>query len=224
MGVSTQSCQWLGYEQLRYATLQHIPPIRGNKMKQPAVFVIDMLNDCFGHAELQRLRNSLCASINDLTSWARANGSPVIWVRQEYEPDLRDATLDMKSESIRMFIKGTKGPLILDELIREESDLEVVKKRYSIFFGTNVDAQLQRLGTDQLILAGVNLHACVRTSAIDAYQRDMPVTIVRECVASKDVTHHNVSMDYMDGGIAAVVTLAELKKTFGEQGVGASKI
>lgn len=193
-------------------------------MKRPAVFVIDMLNDCFGHAELQRSRNSLCASINDLTNWARANGCTVVWVRQEYEPDLRDATLDMKSESIRMFIKGTKGPLVLDELIRDEADLEVVKKRYSMFFGTDLDAQLQRLGTDQVILAGVNLHACVRTSAIDAYQRDIPVTIVRECVASKDVTHHNVSMDYMDGGIAAVVTLAELKKQFSEKGIVPSNI
>ena len=193
-------------------------------MKRPAVFVIDMLNDCFGHAELQRLRNSLCASINDLTNWARANGCPVIWVRQEYEPDLHDATLDMKSESIRMFIKGTKGPLVLDELIRAESDIEVVKKRYSMFFGTDLDAQLQRLGTDQVILAGVNSHACVRASAIDAYQRDIAVTIVRECVASKDVTHHNVSMDYMDGGIAEVLTLAELRKQFGEQGVVPSKI
>ena len=193
-------------------------------MKRPAVFIIDMLNDCFGHAELQRLRHSLCASINDLTHWARANGCPVIWVRQEYEPDLSDATLDMKSESIRMFIKGTKGPLVLDELIRAASDLEVVKKRYSMFFGTDLDAQLQRFGTDHVILAGVNSHACVRASAIDAYQRDLPVAIVRECVASKDVTHHNVSMDYMDGGIAAVVTLAELKKQFCEQGVVRTKI
>ena len=123
-----------------------------------------------------------------------------------------------------MFIKGTKGPLVLDELIRAESDVEVIKKRYSMFFGTDLDAQLQRLGTDQVILAGVNLHACVRTSAIDAYQRDIPVTIVRECVASKDVTHHNVSMDYMDGGIAAVVTLAELKKQFREKGIVPSNI
>ena len=183
-----------------------------------------MLNDCFGHAELQRLRSALCASINDLTKLARANAWPVFWVRQEYEPDLRDAPLDMRSESIRMFIKGTKGPLILDELTRVESDIEVVKKRYSMFFGTDMDAQLRRLGTDQIILAGVNSHACVRTSAIDAYQRDFPVTIVRECVASKDVDHHNVSMDYLDGGIAQLVTLAELRKQLGELGVVSSKI
>jgi len=184
-------------------------------MRRPALFVIDMLNDCFGHAELQRLRPSLCSSINELTALARANGWPVIWVRQEFEPDLSDAMLDMKAGNIRMFIKGTQGPLILDELDRSGADLEVVKKRFSMFFGTDVDALLQRLGTDQIILAGVNTHACIRVSAIDAYQRDFEVVIVRECVASKDAHHHDVTMDYLDGGIARVVTLDELKASPG---------
>ncbi|MFO1338456.1 MAG: isochorismatase family cysteine hydrolase [Burkholderiaceae bacterium] len=183
-------------------------------MRRPAIFVIDMLNDCFGHAELQRLRPALCASINRLTAMARAAGHPVIWVRQEFEPDLSDAMLDMKRKGIHMFIKGTRGPLILDELDRADTDLEVVKKRYSMFFQTGLDALLQRLGTDQVVLAGVNTHACIRAAALDAYQRDFEVMIVRECVASKDVHHHDVTMDYLDGGVARVVSLDELEAPF----------
>jgi len=57
-------------------------------MGRPAIFVIDMLNDCFGHVELDRMRGALCSSINQLTALARANGFPVIWVRQEFESDL----------------------------------------------------------------------------------------------------------------------------------------
>jgi nicotinamidase-related amidase len=170
-----------------------------------------MLNDCFGHAELERVRAALCASINRLTAFARERGFPVVWVRQEFEPDLSDAFLDMKRENIRMFIKGTRGPLILDELIRDQTDIEVVKKRYSMFYGTDLESLLHELHADSLILAGVNSHACIRTAAIDAYQRDFPVTIVRECVASKDLKHHEITMDYLDGGIATVVTLDEFQ-------------
>ena len=188
-------------------------------MLRPAIFVIDMLNDCFGHAELDRLRASLCSSINQLTALARAKGFPVIWVRQEFEPDLSDAFLDMKRESIRMFIKGTRGPLILDELVRCESDIEIVKKRYSMFYGTDLESLLRDLETNSLILAGVNSHACIRTAAIDAYQRDYPVTIARECVASKDLSHHEITMDYLDGGIATVVALEELEKQLGAETV-----
>ena len=186
-------------------------------MGRPAIFVIDMLNDCFGHAELDRTRTSLCSSINQLTELARARGFPVIWVRQEFEPDLSDAFVDMKAENIRMFIKGTRGPLILDELVRADLDIEIVKKRYSVFYGTDLESWLQILQIDSLILAGVNGHACIRTSAIDAYQRDFPVTLVRECVASKDAKHHEITMEYLDGGIATVVTLSELEKQFGAE-------
>lgn len=183
-------------------------------MGKSAIFVIDMLNDCFGHAELDRRRAALCSSINQLTALARAKGFPVIWVRQEFEPDLSDAFLDMKRENIRMFIKGTPGPLILDELLRHDSDIEIVKKRYSIFYGTDLEPLLREFEADSLILAGVNTHACIRTAAIDAYQRDFQVTIVRECVASKDVQHHEITMDYLDGGIATLVTLGDLRKQF----------
>ena len=186
-------------------------------MERPVVFVIDMLNDCFRHAELDRVRASLCSSINHLTALARAKGFPVVWVRQEFESDLSDAFLDMKRENIRMFVKGTRGPLVLDELVRDDSDIEVVKKRYSIFYGTGLDSLLQELGVNSLILAGVNSHACIRIAAIDAYQRDLPVTIVRECVASKDLEHHEITMDYLDGGIATVMTLRELEKQVGSE-------
>ncbi len=189
-------------------------------MRRPAIFVIDMLNDCFGHAKLQRLRPLLCSSINELTAMARETGCPVIWVRQEFEPDLSDAMLDMKSKNIHMFIKGTAGPLILDELDRSGADLEVIKKRFSMFFQTDLDVLLQGLGTDQIILAGVNSHACIRMAAIDAYQRDLEVLIVRECVASKDIHHHDVTMDYLDGGVARLVTLNELRAQFLEGRAG----
>jgi maleamate amidohydrolase len=183
-------------------------------MGRPVVFVIDMLNDCFCHEELNRMRAALCTSINQLTALSRAKGFPVVWVRQEFESDLSDAFLDMKRENIRMFVKGTRGPLILDELVREDSDIEIVKKRYSMFYGTDLDALLIDLNADSLVLAGVNSHACIRTAAIDAYQRDFPVTIVRECVGSKDLVHHEITMDYLDGGIASVVTLSKLQNQF----------
>jgi isochorismate hydrolase len=60
------------------------------------------------------------------------------------------------------------------------------------------------------VLAGVNTHACVRTTAIDAYQRDLDVIIAREAVGSYDKTHEAVSLRYMDGKIASVVSVAEL--------------
>ena len=181
-------------------------------MASPAVFVIDMINDSFGHAELDRMRGALCSSINELTEFARSKGFPVIWVRQEFEPDLSDAFLDMKRDQIRMYVRGTRGAQIVDELKRDHADIEIVKKRYSMFYGTRLDLLLQDLKPGSLILAGVNTHACIRTAAIDAFQRDYQVVVVRDCVASKDREHHDVTLNYLNRAIARVVSLKELER------------
>lgn len=117
----------------------------------------------------------------------------------------------MKRENIRRYVKNTPGARILDELVREDSDIEIVKKRYSMFHGTRLDLLLQDLKPGLLILAGVNTHACVRTAAIDAFQRDYQVIVVRDCVASMDREHHDVTLKYLSRAIARVVSVAELK-------------
>lgn len=71
-----------------------------------------------------------------------------------------------------------------------------------------MQAEVRRLA------AAHGAHACIRMAAIDAYQRDLDVTVVRECVASKDARHHEVTMDYLDGGVARLVTLSELDAKF----------
>ncbi len=185
-------------------------------MHNPAIFVIDMLNDCFGHAELAIKREVLCKSINELTEFARAHKIPVVWVRQEFEPDLSDAFLDQRRENIKMFIKGTSGPQILEELVRAECDHELIKKRYSMFYGTDIEDLLSELQTDTLVLVGVNTHACVRMAAIDGYQRDYEVIIISDGVDSKDRRHHEVTLDYLDGGVATVMSLQEFEEKFKE--------
>jgi len=175
-----------------------------------AILVIDMLEDFFREGPLEAIRKELCGRINTLTSWARREGVPVIWVRQEFREDLEDAFLAMRKRNIKVTIAGTQGCEILAELKREAGDHEIVKKRYSAFYGTELETLLSKLGVTELVLAGINTHACVRTAAIDAYQRDMEVTIPRECVASYDIEHHDVTLKYLEWSIADVVTLDDI--------------
>jgi isochorismate hydrolase len=91
------------------------------------------------------------------------------------------------------------------------SDTVLVKKRYSAFFGTALDEKLALLAPDTIILAGINTHACIRTTAIDAYQRDWPVVLALDCIGSYDQEHHKVSLKYMKDRIAVVLTNQEIK-------------
>ena len=180
------------------------------KMQKPVLLVIDMLND-FLEKWNSLQRDELLRAINELVQIMRKASRPVIWVRQEFEPDLSDALTEMKEKGIRIVIKGTTGAQIDSRLDVDPSDTVIVKKRYSAFFGTNLDEILARLQSDGLVLAGINTHACIRTTAIDAYQRDWPLILAADCIDSYDREHHHVTLKYMKDKLAALMTNREIE-------------
>jgi nicotinamidase-related amidase len=183
-------------------------------MEKPVLIVIDMLRDFLSGWEQDR-KEILFQSINELVDIMRSFSLPVLWVRQEFEPDLRDALPEMRAKGIRITIKGTPGCEIVSELAVAPSDTVIVKKRYSAFFGTTLDEMLTRLEPDAIILAGINTHACIRTTAIDAYQRDWPVILAADGIDSYDREHHAISVRYMKDKIAAVMSNEEIRSAIG---------
>jgi nicotinamidase-related amidase len=179
-------------------------------MRKPALLVIDMLNDFFANYDPAR-KDKLVRSINELVAIVRERGLSVIWVRQEFDPDLHDAFPEMRAKQISITIKGTPGCQILSDLALAPSDPVVVKKRYSAFFGTNLDDLLSQIKPDAIILAGINTHACIRTTAIDAYQRDWPVVLASDCIDSYDREHHEVTLRYMKDKLATLSTNREIE-------------
>jgi len=176
-----------------------------------ALLIIDMLVDFFERApELSAQRVRLVAATNQLTEAVRGAGQAVIWVRQEFRPDLRDAFLDMRRRGVAVTIAGTEGARILPELKQTASDHVVVKKRYSAFYGTGLDDLLAELGARELVIGGINTHACVRTTVIDAYQRDYDVTLASELIGSYDAEHHDVTVRYLDGQIARMSSNSDI--------------
>ena len=182
-------------------------------MPRMTLLIIDMLNDFFSRqVVLANQRVRLVTSINTLVNAFRNGGQPVIWVRQEFAPDLHDAFLEMRKLKHRLTIAGTDGCEILPELDHCPNDKIIVKKRYSAFFETDLDETLIREPPDVLVVAGINTHACVRTTVIDAYQRDYEVVVATDCIASSDEAHHEITKRYLDGGIAQLLANDEIIK------------
>lgn len=178
-------------------------------MTTPVLLVIDVLND-FTKQHSDADRASLIGGINDLAHTVRSANGRVIWVRQEFAPDLNDAFLGMRLHNDRVTIVGTVGAQLDDGLQPAEQDTIIIKKRYSAFFGTELDAILPRPIDTTLIICGLNTHACVRTSAIDAYQHDYDVVIATDVTRSYDQQHHLISLRYLGARIARLKTNNEI--------------
>lgn len=190
-----------------------------HKIVKAVLLIVDMLNDFFDRSrELATQRTQLVANTNALVRAFRSARQPIIWVRQEFAQDLHDAFLEMRATTTSITIAGTQGCELLRELEYLPEDTVLIKKRYSAFFGTDLDARLSAIRPDLLVIAGVNTHACVRTTAIDAYQRDYNVILAAECVASSDLEHHDVTLRYLDGNIARVLPTTQLVATLESAG------
>lgn len=179
---------------------------------RPAFLLIDLLEDFFIEPPLSNQRTALVRAVNALTDFARAQAFPVIWVRQEFEPDLSDAFLRMRETGRRVTIKGTKGCLLLSDLQQQPGDHEIVKKRYSAFFNTGLAELLRELKSTHLVIAGVNTQACVRATAIDAYQMDYRILFATDAISSYDAEFHRESMRYLQQSIGDALTNNELKE------------
>lgn len=183
-------------------------------MPKRCLVIIDLQNDLLDRWDANEV-DRLVQNTNQLVGAFRSSGLPVIWVRQEFRPDLSDTFLEMRDKGTAITIEATRGAQLHADLDWRPSDTAVIKKRYSAFFRTELEEILTKMGVGDLVLCGINTHACIRMAAIDAYQRDFRVLLAEECVGSYDEKHARVSLHYMDGKIAKVSTIPEIVEALG---------
>jgi nicotinamidase-related amidase len=177
----------------------------------PAFIFIDLLEDFLGKPPLTDQRARIATAVTELAVIARRAGFPVIWVRQEFETDLSDAFLSMREAGTSVTIKGTVGCQLISEIETERGDYEIIKKRYSAFYNTGLSQLLGDLGCTHVVICGVNTHACVRTTAVDAFQRDFHVLLATDAIASYDEEYHRESLRYMEQSIGVAMNNRDIE-------------
>jgi nicotinamidase-related amidase len=178
----------------------------------PALVIIDMQKDFFKKEELESQKQTLVKGINELILNFRKNSLPVIWIKQTWKPDLSDAHPVNRKSGKKLVIEGTEGNELLDGLDYKDNDHLIIKKRYSGFLKTEFESLLNQLNIDTLVVCGINTHACVRMTVIDAYQRDYEVILAKDCVGSYDKEHHDVTLRYFSRAIAQIRSTEEIIK------------
>jgi nicotinamidase-related amidase len=114
-------------------------------------------------------------------------------------------------------IEGTKG-IELDESldINYDKDYIIQKRRYSAFYGTDLDLVLRENKIENVILTGTKTNCCIRSTVHDAYYNNYNVYVVKECVATNDEVVNNVHLSDIDKYYGNVVTIEEYKKLLKE--------
>jgi nicotinamidase/pyrazinamidase len=95
---------------------------------------------------------------------------------------------------------------VIPELSRFTTDANVIpKNRYSGFFNTDLEQRLARLKPEKIVVCGVCTDICVMHTTSDARNRDYPVEVPADCVATFDPDAHRWALDHLERILGAKV-------------------
>ena len=80
----------------------------------------------------------------------------------------------------------------------KSGDYFIPKRRYSAFFGTDLEILLRGLEAETLILTGELTDVCVHYTYVDGHQRDYYMRVVEDCCGGSTEARHEASLDAME--------------------------
>jgi len=192
--------------------------IEGN----PVLIVIDIQASTFvDDSEVRSIDNMVGFKDRMLASRraidaAREADIPVIFLQEVHHPSGIDFGRELDGQEDVHCLEDAPGtPLARSQMGMLEWDYVVRKRRYSGFFGTDLDILLRGLKADTLILCGALTDVCVHYTFVDAHQNDYFCRVIEDCVAGSSVAAHDASlraMEYLQTG--AIRSLDEIVAGF----------
>ncbi len=161
-----------------------------------ALFVIDMLNDFLntdGALYCGDSSRKIIPFVKQKIEEFHKNRDLVIFVCDSHDPDDLEFNVFPKH-----CVAGTEGAEIIDELPVEGSDVIIKKKRYSAFYGTNLDEVLKKFKINEAQVVGVCTSICVMDTVGDLRNRDISVIVYKMGVADFDPKAHEFALQRME--------------------------
>jgi len=143
---------------------------------------------------------------------------PVIFIQEIHRRDMVDYGRELDGTEDIHCMEGEPGtPVAFEEMGRQPGDYYVPKRRYSAFFGTELEILLKGLKAQTLILIGGMTDVCVHYTFVDGHQHDYYCRVVGDCVGGTSIAAHEASlaaMEYLQDG--AVLTADEIVAALGK--------
>lgn len=162
--------------------------------EKTAVIVVDMINDFCkpGGAMVLPGYESLVAPQLKVIEAARELDVPVIWIHDEHRRNMRHEREWAKRSPHGL--EGTWGAEIISDLGALDTDIHVIKRRYSAFFQTDLDLTLRDMKIEQLIVFGVVTNICVRSTVHDAFFIGYDAIVPEDCCAATGAREQESSL------------------------------
>ena len=130
---------------------------------------------------------------------ARACGIPVIFIQEVHRPDLVDFGRELDgSETVHCLEDDPNTDIAREQMDFRPDDYLIRKRRYSAFFGTDLEILLRGLRIDTLLLCGGLTDVCVHYTFVDGHQSDYFCRVIEDAVAGSSERAHTGALEAME--------------------------
>ena len=157
--------------------------------RKSALLLVDLQGDHLATLQPHLSANVLVARAAALLDGCRVRHIPVIhiWTTVSRSNDRR--LPHWKKNNRWHCVAGTDGHKAPAPLQPAPNETLINKSGFNGFADGELDAALKQINCGAVILAGVHLHACVRTAAVECLERGLEVIVAEDAVASHDPIH-----------------------------------
>lgn len=185
---------------------QNRPKARALIEGRPALIVIDIQKSTF--APIPDDERSIAhmpdyaermARTKVVIDKAREAEIPVIFIQEIHRANLVDFGRELDGdEDVHCLDNNPLTDFAEDELGMRPDDYRISKRRYSAFYGTDLEILLRGLKVDTLILTGGLTDVCVHYTFVDGHQGDYFCRVIEDCVAGSSIEAHEAALKAME--------------------------
>ena len=182
-------------------------------MEKTALIVVDMVKDFTSPEGLVYYpqNEQILPIINQVVCDAREKGILIVFLQHRYRANKIEKNLvNMRPNCI----EGSGGETLDDIFEVHNQDYVIPKRRYSGFFGTDLDSVLRENKIANVIVVGTKTNCCIRATVTDAYNLDYLPIVIRECVATNSEASNEMHLDEINRYLGKVISLNEFYEQF----------
>jgi nicotinamidase-related amidase len=164
-----------------------------------ALVLIDLQKGILPFAKGPRLGQEVVDTSARLAKRFRELGGLVVLVRVGWHDDYADSLRQPADQPTHL----KPGMLpdnwleFADGLDVSPKDIQIVKRQWNAFFGTELDLQLRRRGIKTIVLGGISTNIGVESTSRSAYELGYDQVLVEDAMAAGATEHHEASVKFI---------------------------
>ncbi len=180
--------------------------------KTTALVLIDLQKGILPFAGGPHSAQQVLDNATGLATRFRQLGAPVVMVRVGWSDTFAEALKQEVDVPANMPEGGLPAVWweFPEQLAVTDGDIQVVKRQWGAFYGTDLDLQLRRRGIKTIVLAGISTNIGVESTARNAWEHGYELVIAEDACSAHNDEHHQSSVKNIFPRISRVRSTTEV--------------